>query len=309
MVASPNILHSFAGTVSDDLLRPAFWSRVVPFLSASEVLDLGAVSRCKLDGRHEATVVESMRRDGFFSVNSVLPPDRTERMRQGVETVRACFGHEVFSLMFDEFWRALAEMSDILERVVGPGCRAVPLPYVNYVPPGDAGFGAHRDRHGDALTVDGLPNMVTAWVSLTEATPERACLSLLPASRDRNFPDQLERREVADLRDIRAVPVPSGSLVCFNQALLHWGTRNAAREPRVSFAFEIERDGIAGARKPAIDLSSRMSFSTRAGFVGATIGMLNKSNVAFSASDLDAAQLMCERVHGDLFEALFYDEQ
>jgi ectoine hydroxylase-related dioxygenase (phytanoyl-CoA dioxygenase family) len=299
---------TFTGTLSDELLDPAFWSKIVPFLGTSPVLDLGAVQRRRIEAQREREIVESMRKDGFFSVEALLPRERMDRMRRGVEAVRARFGHEVFSLMFDEFWCTLAEVSALLALVTGSGSRAVPLPYVNYVPPGHAGFEPHRDRHDDPLTVDGMPNMVTAWISLTDATPERACLALLPASRDKNFPDRLASREVEDLRDIRAVPVPVGSLICFNQALLHWGTRNAAGDCRVSFAFEVERDGIATARRPPVELDQALDLSQRAGFVGATVGMLSKSNVTFTAADLDAAQLMCERVYGSEFDYLFVDE-
>lgn len=290
------------------LLTPEFWRSVAPELATSQRLDLGAVAHYAPSTEQGERLERSMRQDGFCELLSVLPAERVQRMRSGIEAVRARFGHEVFALMFDEPWLSLAEVVRVLEPILGAGLRAVPLPYVNYVPPGDAGFAPHRDRHGAPLDAQGLPNMVTAWFSLTETSPERACLSVLPARFDPGFPDHLEQREVPDLRNVRALPVSAGSLLCFNQSLLHWGGRNFSDETRVSFAFEVEREGLFDARQPAIELASELDFEWRCGFVGATIGMLSKSNLQFSPSDLDAAQLMCEHVHGAAFNAYFTDE-
>ncbi len=293
------------GRGPDDLFDPSWWRGLAPGLSVSEVLDLASIAPRVPTPEQSRDLVSAMRKNGFFAVRELLPLARMTAIREGIESIRAQFGHEIFVLLYDEVWRTLAELSRILELVVGSGYRAVPLPYVNYVPPGGAGFDAHRDRHGDALTAEGLPNTVTAWISLTGATPERACLSVLPAWLDPNFPERLERGEVPDLRDIRALSVPAGSLICFNQALLHWGTRNSDVEARVSFAFELEREGLLDAREPSIALADELDFETRCGFVGATIGMLSHRNIRFSAADLDRAQYLCERVHGRKFDRFF----
>jgi hypothetical protein len=272
-------------------------------LTVTETLDLGEASRLTANTDGHADRVDRMRREGVFTAQSLFAHSRLARMRAGIDAVRERLGHEVFALLFDEFWITLAETTDLLEPVLGTAFRVVPMPYVNHVPPGSAGFGAHRDRFDDPVTADGLPNMVTAWISLTDAGPERACLSVLPACHDRCFPDELSRLEIRDVRDIRALPVPAGSLVCFNQAVVHWGTRNASSEARVSFAFELERHGLADARSPSIDLAEPLSFDARLGFVGAVIGQLSKNNVQFTPTDLDIARRMCERVHGSTFAA------
>jgi hypothetical protein len=288
-----------------DVLDRKFWSDLVPELNVSESLELGRVPRLPVDAAYAQVLTTRMRRDGFFAEPAALEAGAMARRHRGVETVRARFGHEVFALLYDEFWCTLAEVASLAGAVLGEGLRVVPLPYVNYVPPGDAGFGPHRDRNGDVLAPDGLPNMVTVWISLTDAGTERACLSVLPACCDPNFPDQLERLELRDLRDVRAIPVPAGSVICFNQALLHWGTRNSTDEPRVSFAFELERRGLADAREPSIDLESTLHFSERIGFVGAVVGMLSQSNVNFEQVDLEAAREMCSSVYGSRFEEFF----
>jgi hypothetical protein len=287
------------------VLTPEFWAAIAPELTVSPSLDVAAVARCSLDGGERGELPLRMRRDGFFVAEAVLPAEQMARLKRGVESVRARFGHEVFALLYDEFWSVLARVSSLIELVLGSGHRVVPLPYVNYVPPGDAGFGPHRDRNDRAVTSDGLPNFVTAWISLTDAGAERACLSLLPACRDRNFPERLERLEIHDLRDVRSAPVPAGSVICFNQALLHWGTRNAAPEPRVSFAFELERASFEEAREPCIPLDAPLTFDQRLGFVGAVVGMLSHSNVQFTSSELAAARSMCESVHGERFAPFF----
>lgn len=283
----------------------AFWRELVPFLGVSSRLDLGAAPLVDADAPERERLERRLRRDGFFAREGVLPEEQRERMRAGIERIRGHFGHEVFALMYDEFWLALAGLRSLAELALGRGCRVVPLPFVNYVPPGAAGFGAHRDRHDAALHESGLPNMVTLWVSLTDAGPERACLNLLPAAHDPNFPHALGQLEIRDVRSIRSVPVPAGSVICFNQALLHWGSHNECDAPRISFAFELERAGIAGARQPSFDLSGSLSLAERVGFVGAVVGILSQSNVHFQRADLIAARAMCKSLHGDRFEQFF----
>ncbi|MGW2404012.1 phytanoyl-CoA dioxygenase family protein [Streptomyces sp. NPDC001739] len=228
-------------------------------------------------------------------------------MIRGIEEVRKNIGHEVFALIYDEFWNTIIEKRPLLESLMGPQVRAVPLPYVNYVPAGDAGFKPHRDRYHDPLAADGSPNMMTVWFALTDAGTERGCLSVLPSNVDPSFPDNLQKFHVTDLRNLRALPVTSGDAVIFNQALMHWGTRNVSSEPRISFAIEIERAGSPAARSPYLMLETLPSFEERVGFIGAVIGGLRRNNISFGDEHVDLGRNMCESVHGSRFKHLWED--
>jgi ectoine hydroxylase-related dioxygenase (phytanoyl-CoA dioxygenase family) len=109
-------------------------------------------------------------------------------------------------------------------------------------------------------------------------------LAILPARFDPNFPDHLEVQRITDLRNLRALPVPIGSMICFNLALMHWGTRNVTDQPRVSFAFELAR-ADQPVESPNVDLRAPLGFVARAGFLGRMVELLGAERVPFSEHD------------------------
>ena len=53
-----------------------------------------------------------------------------------------------------------------------------------------SGWSPHRDRPAtgpDSFREDGTPRYLTAWVALTDATPETSCLYVLPAPQDEGY--------------------------------------------------------------------------------------------------------------------------
>jgi hypothetical protein len=281
-----------------DVMSVASWQAIAPSLALGRQR---AESERNVPLAQRASIHQRLAEDGLFTAPSGIAPAILERLRRGIDEIRAARHHEVFALLFDEPWVALASIAGQLRAVLGADARVVPTPYVNYVVPGDAGFSPHRDRYEQPLAGDGRPNVVTAWLSLTKADPQRACLGFLPTRFDPGFPDALERLRIPDLRDVRSVPVDAGTLVCFNQSTLHWGHRNVADAPRVSIAFELERAGIAGARSPSLALGEVPSFEARLGFVGTSIGRLAQNRCSFDAGDLALALRMSTAIHGDRF--------
>jgi hypothetical protein len=263
---------------------------LAPTLSLSDELALDRVPRLAFSAGKKAAR-RRMSSDGFLTEVSLLSSARCDKMRAGVEALRHAGLHELFALLYDEFWISLAEGSGIVEDVLGKGLAAILCPYVNYVPPGSHGFSVHRDRYSHAVAGDGLPNVVTTWFSLTDAGPEQACLGMLPARFDINFPDQLTRQEIGDLRDLRSLPVPIGSMVCFNLTLLHWGTRNVSARPRVSFAFELARAEFPR-EEPNVPLRQPLTFTQRAHFIGRSIDILRNHRIEFSKKDLAHAAVL-----------------
>ncbi len=272
----------------------AHWRGLAPALTLSPEVSFDdglhhRLSTAVLDGAQD-----DMCADGVFALPRLWDDGPARALRTGIDQLRGQGVHEVFALLYDEPWRLLGQLRPLLRRLLGPGCRAVPLPFVNVVPGGDAGFGPHRDRWTDPVDDQGLPKMLTTWVSLTDVPAERACLSVLPASADPHFPDELATLAIGDLRDIRALPVPAGSLVCFNQAIVHWGGKNFTPDTRMSFAFELERDGIEGAREPAIVLDEgRVTFAQRAAFLAAVVPGLYRNQTPIPLLDVARARALC----------------
>jgi hypothetical protein len=289
-----------------DLTDRSFWLGISTSLSLSSILDIDpqppSAPADKL-----ADYEAQMKRDGAFVLDHAIPKDRAQAMCQGIEDVRRHLGHEIFTLMYDEFWISIFEQRAHLEHLMGSGLRLVPVPVIVYVAPGEAGFGPHRDRESDPLAPDGRPNIMTVWFALTEAGTDRACLAIIPTQFDTCFPDRTDAIEMGDSRNFRALPVDRGGAVVFNQAVVHWGTRNISPAPRISFGMEIERPGSSEARDPAVPLSSAsITFEERLGFIGATVGLLRKyGGVPFEAEHLAMAWTMTRSRHGDKFDHLW----
>ncbi|MEN0085488.1 MAG: phytanoyl-CoA dioxygenase family protein [Leifsonia sp.] len=277
-----------------------FWTVAVPSLTLSPWV--GPPPEAGMDVAHHTHALEI---EGATVVRRAVPSVLCEQLERGVLEARRSFGHEVFALMYDEVWLALFASLPVLNAAMGDGVRAVPMPFVNYVPPGDAGFAPHRDRQHTPLSTDGTPNIMTVWTAVTEATTDRGCLAILPTRFDPAFPDDLGSVRIPDPRDIRSLPVDRGDAVIFNQAILHMGTRNVTSLPRVSIAIEIERAGLHGSREPSIELARGVSFEQRLGLVGTTIGALAHNNIRFHDHELALAKAMTESVHGKRFASLW----
>ena len=128
----------------------------------------------------------------------------------------------------------------------------------------ESGFSPHRDRQPDDPAAsffkddcDGierlLPAYSTAWVALTDATPENSCLYVVPAqfdpgyfSGDLDTIDPLHRcfPDKTGYQNIRALPVPSGEAVFFSHRILHWGSRGRKgyETPRIALSVACADD-------------------------------------------------------------------
>lgn len=287
---------------SEKILTPDFWNGAISNLSASSKIDCFELD---LSDDQSDAVRGDIHLDGATIAESVVPSKLSLELREGIDEVRRVFGHEIFALVYDQPWEALGHSLPYIRAAMGSGCRAVPMPFVNYVPPGDAGFAPHRDRKFAPIADDGMPNIMTVWTAVTEASTKRGCLAVLPTRFDPCFPDQLDQIKVSDARNIRALPVQAGDSVIFNQAIVHMGTRNVTDKPRVAFAIEIERAGLPGARRPGIELDSPISLQDRLALIGVSIGALSRNNLSFEDSHLDLARAMAYHAHGDEFDYLW----
>eukprot|EP00937_MAST-01D_sp_MAST-1D-sp2_P007758 g7758.t1 len=156
-------------------------------------------------------------------------------------------------------------------RAAGAGqreaARAAPEPEGERDAPDAKGWPPHRDRViGSAAAVaasfraegegaaeaEGTSKYITAWVALTDATPESSCLYAVPREHDPGYaagdsewgsPTEavFHPKAPAALQNIVALtPAPKGTLLLFTHRLLHWGSRplrGARAKPRVALSF------------------------------------------------------------------------
>ncbi len=172
-----------------------------------------------------------------------------------------------FAFVYDEFWVLYVKLYQIVERLLGPGYFRLPDFWVWLVDPrrDDSGWKPHRDKTQPTLREDGSPTSLTVWIPLTESTPLNGCIYMVPANRDPtyNTPNQNEWKFAH--QDIRALPAKPGSILVWNQAVLHWGSHGSPREtqPRISVAVEFQAGDVPPYNEPLTAPNSIPNFDFR----------------------------------------------
>jgi hypothetical protein len=179
---------------------------------------------------------------GYFSTESPIVQSLTAPLLECVETVRKAGWPPAFAYVYDELWTLwqAAPIAQILTAALGEGYRCIPHGWCHYVQPvrGASGWPPHADGN--------LPNRMSIWVPLTDATIENGCIYLVP--KDMNTSAIGERRELRNATNLqmrellqrgRALPAPAGALLGWQFRILHWGsTAHGSGNPRVSLVFE-----------------------------------------------------------------------
>lgn len=221
-------------------------------------------------------LVREIRIEGYINVPNVLPESLFRPLRECVEHLHNSGILLPFSFVYDEFWLAYQGLSRFLSAVLGDEYRALPDFWTWRVPAADtgAGWGPHRDRVQPTIEPDNSPHSLTVWLPFSDATPLNGCMYALPAHHDERFRtrafDGPGNNHVSDPHSIRALPATAGSLLAWNQALLHWGGRGSrlGAAPRISAAFEFQRGDRQPYNQPLLDPSRLPSFRERLGLIG-----------------------------------------
>ena len=129
----------------------------------------------------------------------------------------------------------------------------------------EGGWSKHRDRDADCIDENGLPESLTAWTALSEARADNGCIWLLPADKDPRYRTDFRDLSIDNPADVIPLECPAGSLLMWNQVVLHWGGRSlpTAPHPRVSFAFEFQRTDRPTQNAPLLDPNRIPSFNER----------------------------------------------
>ncbi len=251
--------------------RPEFWAALAPGLGvdapridvAASVPDTGAL--CRVLGR-----------EGYVNAPGVLSRDVTEALAAGVKALSREGIPLPFAFVYADLWRAFQSVSGFLAAALGKGYRALPDFWVWLVEPRDAAHGwtAHRDRVQPAVDSDNSPSSLTVWLPFTDATPLNGCIYVLPLHLDPRFEERRwdgdDNHVVHHPEDVRALTATEGSLLAWNQNLLHWGSRASrmAAGPRISAAFEFQRGERTPFNTPLLDPMVLPSFEARLGLIG-----------------------------------------
>jgi len=246
-------------------LCPGFSIGSRPAAPASRLPDLGPL-------------LAVLREEGYVQAPDVFVPADVARLQDGIRRLVGQGILPAFAFVYDEYWHIFQSLSAFLSAALGPGFQMLPDLWAWYVPPSNeaAGWQPHRDRSGAAIRPDNSPDSLTVWLPLTDATPLNGCMYVLPARHDPNLhavtlPENgVFQLAGESLQNIRALPATAGSLLAWNQALLHWGGRasHLGAHPRCSIAAQFQRGDLPAFERPLLNPQAPPSFAERIGLIG-----------------------------------------
>jgi hypothetical protein len=192
--------------------------------------------------------------DGYFQIQPLIDPATISLLRRLVEDLDSKGIMPIFAALYDDFWINIHRLRTVLIPVLGTGYRCVPDFWVWLVPTDESksGWPPHRDAEfsNEIIRDNGTPRLCTAWFPLTDATPDNACIYVLPRKHDLYFQDFVRKRFgkpgipnvekiPMDIASIRALPAQAGSILGWDPMLLHWGGRASryAPVPRISIGI------------------------------------------------------------------------
>ncbi|WP_341529431.1 phytanoyl-CoA dioxygenase family protein [Nostoc sp. UHCC 0302] len=249
-----------------------FWRKLNPDLTISDKALQWESVHSAIEPIYLDEYALQLKEEGYFQTPPVIPPTTTQQMIQCIEKVKKAGFPPIFALVYDIFYEGFAYFDSVLTRILGSGYKLIPNFWIYYIETLDTGkgFEPHRDtEYSNTIGSDGMPNVLTLWISITEATPLNSCMYLVPANRDPEYTNAIHDLNTGGtqfaLEDIRALPTPPGALLSWNQYIFHWGSRSSKRAkfPRVSYAVYCQRGDIAPVDDVLLDIPSVLDFETR----------------------------------------------
>lgn len=252
----------------DEVSTPDYWRRLVPHMSVGESVTTPAV--VSMDASRCDEVRGAMLTEGYLQLPPVIPVEAVTAMRSCIEVLQREAIPLGFAYVYDTFWQLGGWLRELLGTLLGDDFVQLPDMWAWCVEPGLRGWEPHREKGAESLLPSGYPKSLSVWVPLTDATPLNGCMYIVPADRDPDYNTAADAVAVHSLQDVRALPAPAGSVLLWNQALLHWGGSSSSRAPtpRISFSIEFQRGDVAPFNQPLLNVEQPPAFDRRLGLVG-----------------------------------------
>lgn len=253
-----------------------FWRGLCPQLTISSEPFAAPASPLSMSGAISTRLVNQIVEDGYFQTGPLFPSDDMRRLAAGVSAVVDKGYLPLFATVYDELWKLLASLEGVLNPILGKSFRVVPDFWLWHIAAGDrhSGWAPHRDeQYPNTLRRDGRPTLLTIWIPFTAATPLNSCIYVLPMHLDPNYPGNVQAQTIDLLQDARALPAEAGSVLGWNQYVLHWGSRSSrwADQPRISWGIYFQSGDVPLFDPLARKLRGPLTFEERLCFIGTAI--------------------------------------
>ncbi|CAM9128545.1 unnamed protein product, partial [Ectocarpus fasciculatus] len=262
----------FPAEISDQ----SFWKKLAPDMHIYDADFSNSIQFVQINNATGSYFQDLMIREGYIQIDPIAFTTPIEKMVQTIEKLHENKLPLAFSYVYDEFWLIFVSMHQVIEAMVGPGYKRLPDFWTWRIDPiaEERGWGLHRDKNGRTIGEDGLPNSLTVWIPLTDATTLNGCMYILPADRDPSYAaigtgpeeDTVPQAPLIELVDeFRALPIDAGGVLMWNQQVYHYGSHASRRAaaPRYSLAMEFQSTDIPPMNLPLYDPLSLPSFQER----------------------------------------------
>jgi len=255
------------------LMEKEFWLSIVPGLHLNDKKFLAECSALVFNSEELELIKRDLLEDGYFQVDPQQWGFSIPLMAEAVTRFSDMAWPTVLAMIYDEFFVLPYCISNLLNSVLGKDFKQLPDFWVWYVDPlrAKSGWKSHRDKGIESLMKDRSPKSLSVWIPLTNAEPKNGCMYILPAKYDPYFANPKEKD--FDSSNIMALPAEAGSILGWNQAVLHWGGRSSrkAKIPRISVAFEFQRGDVEPYNQPLFSVYPIADLKFRLKLIGKQI--------------------------------------
>lgn len=275
-----------------DIHRPDWWRQEFPDLSISQqTFKPGQVA---IDALKEAG--RSIWLGGYFKGRQEALLENAGPLAKAAGRLAEMGLPIAFLFLFDQAWQSFYSLHDLLAHILGWDYKALPAFWAWHIRPGGSGWVPHRDRGRRSLAPDGTPLSLTLWIPLSEASLQNSCIYVLPSYHDLTY--NTAKETVHDTASPMAVALPAvpGDYLCWNQALLHWGSKAGPclSGPRISMSAEFQCGDASPLDLPLIQPLSSLTFERRLLLVA--VQMLRYRHMHVLSSELqEMAERICDR--------------
>ena len=257
---------------------PDLWRRLNPHLTISDAPFAGR----KVDYEFSTRDLERARlqicEDGYLQTGPGVSAEDCRALSTGLERIIEARYHPMFLAVYDEYWRLMQRIAPVLTPILGEHYRVLGDFWIWCISQqtATAGWRPHRDhqfRRRPTLREDRTPLIVTVWIPFTDATPLNGCMYLLPLVSDPNVPERLTSFDVSSLQDIRALPAQAGSVLAWNQYVMHWGGASSkwADHPRMSTGIYVQTGDVPLFTEKPVDFDRELPFTRRLALISSNL--------------------------------------
>ena len=257
---------------------PDLWRRINPHLTITDTPFSDPRTEYDFSPRDIERARLQICEDGYLHSGPGVSAGDCRALSTAMERIIEAKYHPMFLAVYDEYWRVMRGIAPLLTPILGTHYRLLGDFWIWCIShrTASAGWKPHRDhqfRQRNTLRDDRTPTIVTVWIPFTDATPLNGCMYLLPMPRDPNFPDRLDVFEASNLQDVRAVPAQAGSVLAWNQYVLHWGgsASKFADGPRMSTGIYVQAGDVPLFTEKPVDFEQPLPFAKRLSLIASNM--------------------------------------